>query len=246
MRVVKTSIARVAAGDRKRDARAFGSPDPVPLHHDDLLGPLGQRLEALQQLVGVRGDPEEPLLQIARHDRRPAAPAGAVDRPARWRARSCQLGHQLTVERLRYASAALEHLQEDPLVELVVVGQAGGDLALPGVADAEALQLPLHVGDVVERRCLRVRAGLDRGVLGRQAERVPAERVQHVEAAHPLHARHHVADDVVADVSDVRVSGRVREHLQAVELRPRRSRRPPRTRARPSTAAATSCRVAAV
>ena len=70
--------------------------------------------------------------------------------------------------------------------------------------------------------CLGMRAGLDGGVLGRQAERVPAERMQHVEAAHPLRPRHHVADDVVPDVPDVRVARRVREHLQAVELRTRR------------------------
>ena len=40
-----------------------------------------------------------------------------------------------------------------------------------------------------------------------------------------------VADDVVADVADVRVPGRVREHLEAVELRPRRVFRRPRRRA---------------
>ena len=62
-------------------------------------------------------------------------------------------------------------------------------------------------------------AVLDRGVLGGQAERVPAERMQHVEAAHPLHARDDVANHVVADVADVRVPGRVREHLEAVVLR---------------------------
>jgi hypothetical protein len=107
---------------------------------------------------------------------------------------------------------ALEHLQEDPLVELVVIGLTGRDLALPGVADAQTLQLPFHVGDVVERRCLRVGARLDRRVLGRQPERVPSKRMQHVETAHPLHTRHHVADDVVADVSDVRVPRGVREH----------------------------------
>ena len=65
---------------------------------------------------------------------------------------------------------------------------------------------------------LGVDAVLDRRVLGRQAEGVPAERMQHVVAAHPLGARHHVADDVVADVADVRVPGRVREHLEAVVL----------------------------
>jgi hypothetical protein len=42
--------------------------------------------------------------------------------------------------------------------------------------------------------------------------------MQHVEAAHPLHARDDVADQVVADVADVRVPRGVREHLEAVEL----------------------------
>ena len=37
--------------------------------------------------------------------------------------------------------------------------------------------------------------------------------------AHAARTRHHVADDVVADVPHVRVPGRVREHLEAVELR---------------------------
>src|SRR6266545_2261067 len=41
-------------------------------------------------------------------------------------------------------------------------------------------------------------------------------------AAHPLGARHHVADDVVADVPDVRVPGGIREHFEAVVLRLRR------------------------
>ena len=65
-------------------------------------------------------------------------------------------------------------------------------------------------------------AALDRGVLGRQAEGVPAERMQDVEALQPLQPRDDVADDVVADVPDVRVPGRVREHLEAVKLRLRR------------------------
>jgi hypothetical protein len=76
------------------------------------------------------------------------------------------------------------------------------------------------VGDVLERPRLGVRVVLDRRVLGRQPERVPPERVQHVEALHPLQAGDDVADHVVADVADVRVTGRVREHFEAVEFRP--------------------------
>ncbi len=151
---------------------------------------------------------------------RAAAPAGAVDHLL---VGEHGLVGRTPVDRRPPAigDALLEHAQEQPLVPAVVVGQARGQLAAPGVADAEALQLRLHVGDVVERPGLGMRPVLDRGVLGRQAERVPAERVQHVEALHPLQAGDDVANHVVADVADVGVPRGVREHLEAVELRPR-------------------------
>ena len=69
----------VAVGERELDARALGAADPVPLHHDDFFRPLGERLEARQELVGIGGDAEEPLLQIAGRRPSAAAPAGAVD-----------------------------------------------------------------------------------------------------------------------------------------------------------------------
>src|SRR5439155_916778 len=101
-------------------------------------------------------------------------------------------------------------------------GQTRRDLPLPGIADAEALELPFHVADVAERRLLRVRARFDRGVLRGQAERVPSEGVEDVVAAHAAGACSDVADGVVADVPHVRVTRRVREHIEAVELRPAR------------------------
>ena len=65
----------------------------------------------------------------------------------------------------------------------------------------------------------RVDAPLARRVLRRQAERVPAHRVQHREAARPLVARHHVAQRVVADVPHVDLAAGVGEHLQHVVFR---------------------------
>ena len=65
----------------------------------------------------------------------------------------------------------------------------------------------------------RVDAHLDGVVLRRQAEGVPAHRVQHVEALHALEARDDVGRDVVAAVADAEaVAGRVREEVEAVEL----------------------------
>ncbi len=206
---------------RKREAhaRAFRPSDPVPLHRQHFFGPARQPVGGLEQLVGVVRDAEEPLLQLAYRDRRAAPPAAAID--------DLLVGEDgvaarapVDVRALAEREIALEHLQEQPLVPVVVVRQAGRDLALPGVADPDALKLTLHVGDVLERPRLRVHATFDCRVLGGQPERVPSERVQHIEPAHPFHARDDVADHVVADVSDVRVPRWVGKHLQAVELRP--------------------------
>ena len=205
-------------GERKRTRAPSDRPIQFRCIVSTFSGHSGSVLDAVEQLVGVVRDAEEPLLQLARRRPRAAAPARAVD--------DLLVGEHglaarapVDVRAPAVRQIALEHLQEQPLVPAVVLGQAGRDLALPGVADAEALELPLHVGDVLERPGLGMRAVLDRGVLGRQAERVPAERMQDVEAAHALHARDDVADHVVADVADVRVPRRVGEHLEAVELR---------------------------
>ena len=48
-----------------------------PLHDDDFFGPLGERVESCEEFIRVRGDLEEPLLEIARFDRRPSGGAGA-------------------------------------------------------------------------------------------------------------------------------------------------------------------------
>ena len=212
-----------SAGQGEADQRAVRAADPVALHRQHLVRPLVQLLRSVEQLVGILRDAQEPLLQVARPDRRAAAPAAAVHHllvgqhgPA--------VGTPVHRRLPAVGEPPLVHLQEQPLVPPVVLRVAGRDLALPGVADAEPLQLVLHVRDVLARPGLGVRPVLDRGVLGGHAEGVPTERMEHVVTAHPLHARHDVADHVVAHVSDVRVARRVGEHHEAVELRPVRVR----------------------
>ncbi len=206
---------------RKLHAGAFRPPDPVLLHREHFFRPVLQPFDAVQQIVGVGRDLEEPLLEILLQYLRAAAPACTVD--------DLLVGEHGLAARTpvdgrapAIRQAALEHPDEQPLVPVVVVGQTGGQLALPRVADAQALQLPLHVRDVAERGFLWMDAALDCGVLRRQAESVPPERMQHIEALQPLHPRDDVADDVVADVPHVGVARRVGKHLEAVELGLRR------------------------
>ena len=61
---------------------------------------------------------------------------------------------------------------------------------------------------------------LHRVLLGRQAERVEAQRVQHIRPGHPAVAAVHVGADVTERVTDVQpVRRRVGEHVQQIELR---------------------------
>ena len=115
---------------------------------------------------------------------------------------------------------ALVQLEEDPLRPPDVRRVGGVDLALPVVGEADRIDLAAEVGDRRRRRHARVDAVFDGVVLGRQPERVPAHRVQHAEALHPLPARDDVGGRVALAVPDVQAgAGRVGEHVQRVELR---------------------------
>ena len=88
---------------------------------------------------------------------------------------------------------------------------------------------------VVARGCV---PGLDRVLLGGQAERVPAHRMQHVDAAHALVARDDVGRGVALGVADVEARARrVREHVEDVHLgvRPATAHRAEGLAAPPST-----------
>ena len=211
-------------GEFEIDPRAFTAADPVGLHGADRLGPPVQELQILQQPLGIVGDLEEPLLEVALLDCRaaPFATAGndfLVGQGGR--------AGRAPVDRrfLLVGQSALVQHGKDPLRPLVVVGVAGGHLARPVVADAPPLELRLHGGNVLARPLGGVGAHFDGGVLGRQPEGVPAHGRQDIVALGHLVAGHDVADDVVATVADVEGAARVREHHEAVKLLARIARR---------------------
>ena len=63
-------------------------------------------------------------------------------------------------------------------------------------------------------------AGFDSVLLGGQAERIPAHRMQHVEAARAAVARQNVRGRVAFRMPDVQSrAARIRKHVEDVELR---------------------------
>ena len=104
---------------------------------------------------------------------------------------------------------------------LVIGGVAGREFPGPVERQPDRPQLLLHRGDVVIGPGLGSDLALDRGVLGRQAEGVPAHRVQHIVALGAHEPRQHVAQRIIADMPDMDAPGRVGEHLQHVIFWPR-------------------------
>ena len=198
------------------DLGALGAADPVALHGLDVLGPL-DRLEVVEEAVGVVGDAQEPLLELAHLHDGAAALAAAVD--------DLLVGEDGGVVRapldrglLAVGEAGVHELEEDPLGPAVVLGLVGGELARPVDGDAPGAELLLEGADGVLGRLARMDAGLDRVVLGGEAEGVVAHRVQDAEAVAAVEVGDGVADRVDLQVADVGLAAGVRQHLEHVGL----------------------------
>ena len=138
---------------------------------------------------------------------------------------------------LAVGEAALVQAQEDPLRPAVVLAARGCRTRASSRwrCPSRGTGAGTRAIDVVGRLA-RVLARLDRVVLGREAERVVAHRVQDRMPGAAPEVRHRVADRVVLQVPDVRLAGRVGQHLEHVGgIAPggRRRSRPPRCARRP-------------
>jgi hypothetical protein len=179
-------------------------------------------IEAFQQLVGILRDLQHPLAQRPPHARIAADFRQAVD-DLFVRERRAELRAPPDRQLLLIRQAAVEQLLEDPLRPLVVGGVRRIDLALPVVREAERFQLLAEALNVALGRDARVSARAHGVLLCGQAERVPAHRVQHVEAAHSLVASDDVRRRIAFGMADMEpIAGRVREHVEHVVFRLRR------------------------
>ena len=201
---------------REAEVDADALADPVFLHRLDLRRPV-EPLEVGEQFLCVLRDAEVVAGNLALLDDGVGAPAASVD--------DLLVGEHGLVDRvpvddLRLAirDALVEHPEEHPLIPAVIPGRAGSDLARPVEGQPERLHLRLHLGDVAVGPLGRRHLLVDRGVLGRQSERVPAHRRHHVVPAHPQDAVHDVIERVVAHVPHVQLAAGIGQHRADVEL----------------------------
>ena len=201
----------------KVDLGALGATDPVGLHLLDALGPAGELLQVVEQLLRVLGNLEVPLLKVALLGLGAATPALALGDLL---VGQNGLAGGAPVDRVLLAvdQALFPQLLKDPLTPAVVVGAAGLDHAIQIVGEAHALHRGERLVHVLVRPSGSLRIVLDGGVLGGQTKGIEADGVQHVVAAHAGLTGHGIADGVVARVAHVQVARRIREHLEHILL----------------------------
>jgi hypothetical protein len=197
--------------DAEQHLGALRAADPVSLHRLDPVLPFDRR-QVVQQLVGVCGRLEEPLLEVLRDDLRAAVLAPAV---VHLLVRKHDLVERAPLHRgfLAVREPGFEELQEEPLRPAVVRGLVRRDEAAPVVAPPHPLHGPDDLGDVPLDELAWVAALADCGVLGREPEGVEAHDVHDVHPVAAAEAREDVPDRVDEAVAHVERPGRVRPHL---------------------------------
>ena len=196
----------------KINLRTFAAADPVLLHGLNLFGPF-YFIQRRQQLVGVIGDFEEPLLHFLLFYFGTTAPAMTV--------LNLLVGQHGLVNRapplvafLLVGEAGFVELEEAPLGPAVVFGVGSVDFAAPVNGVTELLGLFAEVLDVGGGSGLRRDAGFDGVILGGQTKGVIAEGAKNVHALLGIEAGEHINNGEVADMTNVKTSARgVGEHF---------------------------------
>ena len=223
--------AEAGVGPRGEDAQAqlfvaldgevefgtFGTADPVALHGLDPLGPV-ESVQRFQELVGVGGDAEEPLLEVTLGDEVARPIARSVGQDLFVGQHGLAAGAPVDRGQSAVGQARLPELQEDELGPVDVGGVVTMDLPAQVVDRAQAQQRGLELGDAGIGEGPGVGPRLDGRVLRRQAERVEADRAEHALAQHGLVAHGQVAECVIADMPLMGRPRGIGVHAQGVEL----------------------------
>ena len=207
----------IDVAQREVDLGALGAADPVGLHLLDALGPTGELLQIVEQLLRIFGDLDVPLLEVALLHLGVATPATALG-DLLVGEHGLALGAPVDRVLLAVDQTPLPQLLEDPLAPTVVIGAARLNQAIHVVGKAHALHGSEGLVHVLIGPCGGLGVVLDGRVLSGKTESVETDGMQHVVAAHTGLAGHGVADGVVAGVAHVQVTRRVREHLEDVLL----------------------------
>ena len=114
----------------------------------------------------------------------------------------------------------LKQLQEDPLRPFIIRRIRRIDLSVPVKRISQRMELAFETGDIILCHDLRMNMVLNRIILRRQAESVPAHRIKDIISLHPSLSGYNVKRRIRSRMSHMKsLSRRIREFYQRIIFR---------------------------
>ena len=197
--------------------RTFAATNPVFLHGLNFVWPV-ERINFVEQFIGIGGNFEEPLLHLFLFDFVATAPTFAI-----LDLLVCKYGliHWAPplIALCLVGKPLFEELQEAPLSPLIVFWVGGIYFARPVDRIAKALCLLAEVINICFSDFLWRNAGFDGIIFGRKAKSIIAKWAQDVHFLLRIEASETINDGEIANMSNVETGARwIWEHLREEHL----------------------------
>ena len=197
-------------------AEASANPSPLQLFH--MVIPSTHVIKVVKHLISVLSNVEEPLIHQFLLHLRTGAPRASVsvnlfvgkDRLINW--------VPINIGFLPVGQAVLVEQREYFLSVLIIAWVMRGQFSIPIKLEAHAVELLLHVRNVLHGPIFRRYVPLNGSILSRQAERVPAHGIDHTLPLLLVISCEHIAYGVDPHMPHVYVSRWIGELSEYVHL----------------------------
>ena len=199
------------------DFCSFGPTQPVFLHQSNTFWKF-DGIEAIEQLLSILGDVNEPLTHVLLSYRTIASPTSTCLDLFVGKDRGTGFT-PIDRSKLTIGESGFEKSREEQLVPLVVIRIVTLDQSAPIVRESHALDLFCNGCHVLLGNVVRMATFSNGRIFGWHSKRIKSHGIEDVEAFHSLVSGNSITNRIVSNVTHVHFSGWIGVHLQTVEFR---------------------------
>ena len=170
-----------------------------------------------EELLGIIRYFQEPLFHFFLFDESVTPPASVSDDLLVGQD-SLTLGTPVHLAFFTIGQIFVEHLQENPLVPLIVFRQACIHLSRPVITESQPFQLPFHVRNIIQSPLLGMYPLCDGRIFCGHPQSIPTDGMDDVEPFHGHKAGNNISDRIIPHLTHMYSSRRVGVHLETVVL----------------------------
>ncbi len=182
--------------ERKSDMRSCAFSYPVFLHQKDMFWPFVQPVMTGEKFLGVICYFQEPLFHFFLFDESVTPPASVSDNLLVGQD-SLTLRTPVHPAFFAIGQIFVEHLEENPLVPLVVFWKTCVHLSRPVITETQSFQLPFHVRNIIQSPFLGMYPLSNGRIFCGHTQGIPADGMNNVKSFHGHVAGNHISDRII-------------------------------------------------